>query len=142
MIDINNINISAHALLFTKEGKVILQQRDNDPHILSPGLVAIFGGSVNLGESIDSGLRRELAEELELDIDGLPVEKLGIFAKTKEMDKVDCTIHVFVVRNVDVSSLKLHEGKGLVCDFPSEILKLNKLTRIVRLALQSYIERL
>ena len=89
--------------------------------------------------NLEQGLRRELLEELELNIDNHVVEKLGTFLKTKKLDGLDWVVNVFVVKNIDLEDLKIHEGKGFVCDYPKELLKLNKLTRITRLALQSYI---
>ena len=46
MIDKEETNIGAHALLITSDGKIILQQRDNRPQIVNPGLISIFGGTI------------------------------------------------------------------------------------------------
>jgi len=140
MVDAEETNISAHALLVTKEGKIILQQRDNILGIVNPGLISMFGGTIKAKDNLEQGLRRELLEELELNIDNYTVEKLGTFLKTKEMDGLDWVINVWVVKNVDLENLKIHEGKGFVCDYPAELLKLDKLTRITRLVIQSYID--
>lgn len=140
MVDVEETNIGAHALLVTKDGKIILQQRDNTPGIVNPGLISMFGGTVKSIDSLEQGLRRELLEELELKIDNYIIEKLGTFCKTKKLDGVDWIINVFVVKNVDPESLEIHEGKGFVCDYPDELLKSDKLTRITRLVLQSYID--
>lgn len=140
MVDIEETNIGVHALLITPEGKIILQQRDANPGIVNPGLISIFGGTIKAKDNLEQGLRRELMEELELNIDKLSVTKLGTFLKTKELDGLDWVINVFIVKNVELENLKLHEGKGFVCDYPEELLKLDKLTRITRLVLQSYID--
>ena len=140
MVDIEETKVGSHALLTTKEGKVVLQQRDNNPMIVNPGLISMFGGSSRKGDSPVGCLKRELMEELELDIRLYKVGKLGIFYKTKETDGIDYEANVFVVNNVEVESLKIHEGKGIVCGYPEELLKLDKLTRITRLVLQSYID--
>jgi 8-oxo-dGTP pyrophosphatase MutT (NUDIX family) len=140
MVDVEETNVGAHALLATSEGKIILQQRDNNPGIVNPGLISIFGGTIKAKDNLEQGLRRELLEELELNIDDLSVKKLGTFLKTQEMDGLDWVIDVYVVNNVKPESLKIHEGKGMVCDYPKELLKLDKLTRITRLVLQSYID--
>lgn len=140
MVDVEETNIGAHALLITDEGKVILQQRDNNPGIVNPGLISIFGGTIKIGDSLEQGLRRELLEELELDIELLTVKKLDTFMKTKELDGLDWEINVYIVNDIKPEKLKVHEGVGFVCDYAEELLKLDKLTRITRLALQSYIE--
>jgi 8-oxo-dGTP pyrophosphatase MutT (NUDIX family) len=140
MVDIEETNIGVHALLVTNEGKIILQQRDSDPGIVNPGLISIFGGTIKTKDSLEQGLRRELLEELELNIDNLSTTKLGTFLKTKELDGLDWVINVYVIKNVKPENLKIHEGKGYVCDFPEELLKLDKLTRITRLVLQSYLD--
>lgn len=140
MVDIEETNVGAHALLITNDRKIILQQRDNNPGIVNPGLISIFGGTIKAKDNLEQGLRRELLEELELNIDNLPITKLGIFLKTKELDGLDWILNVYVVKNVEPENLKIHEGKGFVCDYPLELLKLDKLTRITRLVLQSYID--
>lgn len=140
MVDIEETNVGAHALLTTKDGKIILQRRDNNPEIVNPGLISIFGGTIKAKDNLEQGLRRELLEELELNTDDLPVAKLGTFLKTKELDGLDWVINVYVVKNVQPENLKIHEGRGFVCDYPQELLKLDKLTRITRLVLQSYID--
>ena len=38
-----------------------------------------------------------------------------------------------------IKDLRIHEGLGMICDYPNELLKLDKLTRITRVVLQSYI---
>jgi 8-oxo-dGTP pyrophosphatase MutT (NUDIX family) len=73
------------------EGKVILQQRDNNPGIVNPGLISMFGGTLKLEDSPELGLKRELEEELELKIENYQVETLGVFYKTKALDGVDLT---------------------------------------------------
>ncbi|MBP9817896.1 NUDIX domain-containing protein [Candidatus Shapirobacteria bacterium] len=138
MVDIEETKVGAHALLVTSEGKIILQQRDEKPGIVNPGLISMFGGSAQKGELMEECLERELKEELEINIYLDQVKKLGIFYKTKEIDGQDYEANVFVVKGVEVEKLKVNEGKGIVCDCPAELLKLKKLTRVTRLALEHY----
>jgi len=140
MVDIEETNIGVHALLVTSDGRIVLQQRDDKPGIVNPGLISIFGGTIKKADSLEQGLRRELLEELELDIDGMSVDKLGTFMKTKELDGTDWVINVWVVKNVEMGDLKIHEGKGYVCDYPEVLVKSKKLTRVTSLVLQSYID--
>lgn len=136
MVDIEETNIGAHAILRTSDGKVILQQRDNKPGIVNPGLISIFGGTLSASEDIEVGLARELMEELELDVSNLPIFKLGTYYKTKELDGVDFEVNVFTIDDIDVNELKLHEGKNIFCSTLENALQSDKLTRITRLALE------
>jgi 8-oxo-dGTP pyrophosphatase MutT (NUDIX family) len=59
---------AAAALLVLEDGRYVLQRRDDFPHIWYPGHWGLFGGSVDNGEDAMEALRRELSEELELDM--------------------------------------------------------------------------
>lgn len=51
------------AILY-RDGQFLMQLRDDIPHILYPGVWGLFGGHIEPGESADTGVRRELMEEL------------------------------------------------------------------------------
>ena len=142
MVDIEETNIGTGAILVNPQGKIILQQRDKKPEILNPGMIAIFGGILKKGDTVEDGLKRELNEELELDITGYRIKKLGVFIKTVEIDNIDDTIYIFVIKNVKEKSLVVHEGAGYICDWPEKILENKKLTRITRLAVETYLKYL
>src|SRR5213082_3324237 len=57
-------------VILYREGRVLLQHRDDDPAIRWPGAWAIFGGHVEAGETPEQAARRELEEELGLRLDG------------------------------------------------------------------------
>lgn len=57
----------AAALLVTPDGRYLMQLRDDKPAILLPGHWALFGGTVDPGETPEAAMRRELEEELELE---------------------------------------------------------------------------
>jgi len=57
------------AILLAADGRYVLQLRDDFPHIWYPGHWGLFGGSIDPGESELEALRRELHDELELEID-------------------------------------------------------------------------
>jgi 8-oxo-dGTP pyrophosphatase MutT (NUDIX family) len=56
------------ALLVLEDGRYIMQLRDDVPDIWYPGHWGLFGGSVDAGEDDIAALRRELREELELEL--------------------------------------------------------------------------
>jgi len=51
-------------LIENREGKVLLQLRDNDPAIRYPNMWGTFGGQVEEGETPEEAIVRELDEEL------------------------------------------------------------------------------
>jgi 8-oxo-dGTP pyrophosphatase MutT (NUDIX family) len=53
----------ALAILY-RDGKFLLQLRDNIPSIRYPGQWGLFGGHLEAGETPDEGLKRELLEEI------------------------------------------------------------------------------
>jgi len=55
----------AAALLVMPDGRYLMQLRDDKPTILLPGHWALFGGTVDAGETAAAAMRRELVEELE-----------------------------------------------------------------------------
>jgi 8-oxo-dGTP pyrophosphatase MutT (NUDIX family) len=57
----------AHAVLLV-DGAYVLQLRDDIPGIAARGMYAFFGGSLEDGETPEAGLRREIAEELGLQL--------------------------------------------------------------------------
>lgn len=53
-------------LIFTSDGRYLMQLRDDNPRIHMPNNWALFGGCIEPGEADLAALRRELAEELGL----------------------------------------------------------------------------
>lgn len=138
-VALEETNIGAHAILVDFEGKLILQNRENKPKIDNPGMITMFGGTVNKSETVEEGLKRELKEELEFyPVDG-NIKYLNTYSKTKEKDGIEYSINVFIVRNVNIKNLRLKEGAGFVHDFPDNVLNNPKLTRICRLAVQDFL---
>ncbi len=56
------------AIPVNAEGKILLQQRDDRPDLNYPGYWTTFGGKVEDGETPDEAMRRELLEEIELEL--------------------------------------------------------------------------
>jgi len=98
------------ALLVTKNKDLVLQSWNIEDN---KKLLGRFGGHVESGENIFETLKRELKEEVELDID----QHSYYFADYLDthIDEGDI---VFVVENVDTTKLVQHEG--------DEIIELNK----------------
>ena len=50
--------------MLERDGRWLVQLRDDIPGIVSPGCWGLFGGHLDPGESPDQALRRELQEEI------------------------------------------------------------------------------
>lgn len=59
---------AAVALIVLDDGRYLMQRRSQKPGIFFPGHWGLFGGAVDVGETAAAGLRRELKEELDLDV--------------------------------------------------------------------------
>jgi len=63
-----SVGDAAAALLVLEDGRYILQLRDDLPQIWYPAHWGLFGGSLDAGEDVVETLRRELREELALEV--------------------------------------------------------------------------
>ena len=95
----------AMAIIY-QDNKYLMQLRDDIPSIVYPGVWAFFGGHLELGESPQAGLRRELIEEIDY-----PVKQLREFRSYQ----VDNYIrHLFSCPlTVPIEELELQEGWDL-----------------------------
>ncbi|MBL8133685.1 MAG: tryptophan synthase subunit alpha [Anaerolineae bacterium] len=101
------------ALPVTPTGEVLLQQRDHAPGIAYPGAWTIFGGAVEADETPDEAIRRELIEELELE---MPLRYWHTYVCPVRSipGELDVLVHVYVGDLTrPIESLTLHEGQGM-----------------------------
>src|SRR5690606_16665826 len=110
--------VSCGALIKNQSGKYILQQRDRKAD-RNPGMIATFGGSREKGETTFQCLKRELKEELNLDINPEDVHFVGSFPKTNEPNLYS---KIYFIDNVDENSLILGEGEAILTLTAEEIL--------------------
>jgi len=103
----------ASAIPVNSEGKILLQLRDDRPDLLYPNCWTTLGGGVEDGETFDQAIRRELLEEIELE---LPVKLWRVDESIIEIHG-----HQFHVENaiyaaridLPISVIKLNEGQRL-----------------------------
>ena len=122
------------ALLVDTNGKLIAQQRDDKPGITNPGMVSLFGGTSHEGEPPTETLRRELQEELELEVNSSNL--LLQTVKCENGANVACSI--YIVTGVDAEKLKLHEGAGFATGTPEELLS-RPVTGVTKQAIEAFI---
>ncbi len=104
----------AGVLLITPEGKVLMQQRDNNPNIMNPELVTTFGGSVEEGETPEQTAIREMKEEVFLNLSTEDISFFKIFEKNKIIHGEDITCYIYIAKDIDKNNLVVREGKGFV----------------------------
>lgn len=113
------------------DGKVILQRRTKDAPY-GAGLLGIFGGWVEKGETVDECLTREIKEETSLDVSDLPIKPINDFIIPAGKD-FDRDRH-FYLYEAKVSSLdfEVYEGDGAESYSFSEIKERDDLTASAR----------
>ncbi|MGD1717078.1 NUDIX hydrolase [Dapis sp. BLCC M172] len=109
----NNLPHVAIAILY-REGKFLLQLRDDIPGIAHPGKWAFFGGHIETGEKPEEAVKRELAEEISYTPD--IVSEFGVYYDTNVVR------HVFSAPlTVELKDLVLGEGWDMGLLTPAEI---------------------
>lgn len=101
----------ATALLFDKNGRLLMYLRDDKPSIPFPNHWDLFGGHVEEGETPTEALKREVEEEI-----GVSLEEAKHFRDyvVTEGDAYPNVKHVFWARlDVLPEELTLHEGQCL-----------------------------
>jgi 8-oxo-dGTP diphosphatase len=103
----------ALAILY-REGKFLMQLRDNIPNILYPGCWGLFGGHLENDETAEAGLIREVFEEIEYQV--------------RQPLKYKCYADATAIRHiyyapltVSIDRLNLQEGRDLGLVLPSDV---------------------
>jgi len=99
-----------------RDGQFLMQLRDDFEHIVHPGCWAFFGGHLEPGEAIISGVQRELAEEL-----GYVPPKLSLFQQNEDDTKRRYYYHGALT--VPLEALQLNEGQDFALCSPADIEK-------------------
>lgn len=100
------------AILVSRAGEVLMQLRDDLPDIEYPAHWTLPGGYVEPGETSDAAIRRELREEMNLDI---PLIYLGVHqAQRGPGGSVTVRQHLYFGHlDRPANALPLHEGQAL-----------------------------
>ncbi len=97
-------------MLRTIAGTYLLQQRDFKTTV-NPGRIAPFGGGIEDDENVHECAKRELYEELLLEVNIDDLEDIGVFPS--EITE-GIGFQIFLIRNVDTAILNLQEGERIV----------------------------
>jgi 8-oxo-dGTP pyrophosphatase MutT (NUDIX family) len=99
------------AILISTDGRLLLQLRDNLPHISDPGKIGLFGGQREHEESFLDCIVREVQEEIGL---YLPPERFELIGRYVGPDHwvPNRILHgeIFLARDVPVDRLTVTEG--------------------------------
>lgn len=106
----------AIAILY-QENKFLMQLRDNIPSILYPGHWGLFGGHIELGETPEVALRREIREEINYELPQ-KFDKFGCYGDDRAIR------HVFYAPLlVELDRLVLNEGWDMGLLTPKDIIQ-------------------
>jgi 8-oxo-dGTP diphosphatase len=92
--------------ILTRADRFLMQLRDNIPNILYPGLWGFFGGHMEAGETPESAVVREIAEEIGYDL--TQFQKFGCYS-----DRLVIRHIFYAPLTVDIDRLTLNEGWDL-----------------------------
>jgi 8-oxo-dGTP diphosphatase len=99
----DNLPIEVAIAILPADGKFLMQLRDNIPTILYPGLWGLFGGHIEVGETPEIAVKREIMEEIGYQI--TEPQKFGCYSDNRVVR------HVFYAPlTVDIGKLVLGEG--------------------------------
>ncbi len=102
------------AVLVTPDGRYLMQLRDSNPEISFPGFFCLFGGEMEPGEEPETGLRRELGEELEMKVNEISYFSQFVFDAIYADGALRQRYYFEIPIDPGViNTLVLHEGAGM-----------------------------
>ena len=103
----------AGVMLITKDNKIIAMHRDDKPGIRDAGCYGIFGGAIEDGEEPIDAAVREINEETNLSVKKEDLELFRTYSQKRDYLDKTATLYVYVIRDVNPSTLKTYEGQGI-----------------------------
>ncbi|MBV8168994.1 MAG: NUDIX domain-containing protein [Alphaproteobacteria bacterium] len=133
---------SVGAIIVTPDQRFLLQRRDHVPHIWYPGAWGLFGGGIDPGESERDALRRELREEI-----GLELGEARLFTRF-QFDcafvgdgMIDRTFFEVPLTLDAVAGLRLSEGREMALIAADQVLGLPDMIGHDGFVLYQYLNR-
>jgi leucyl-tRNA synthetase len=124
------------AMIETKDGKFLFQRRDNNTD-RNPGMLAFFGGGIEGNESTIETLRREIKEEINIDID----ENYILLNKLESYNFPGKWLDIFLVNGINEENIKLGEGEAIERLSLSEALKRDDVTLFTKNVIKYLLEK-
>ena len=110
-------------LIVLEDGRYLCQLRSQKPGIFYPEHWGLFGGAVEIGESAEAGLKRELLEELALEIDGAEYFTEFTFDFSfRGLGQIWRRFYLVLVDSNELHWLRLGEGREMRLFTASELL--------------------
>lgn len=130
----------ATLILEDKNGNILLYLRDNKPNLPFPNQWDLFGGHTEKDETPFQTLRREIKEELDLDLEELNDLKFFREYRCLKGDVRPNIKHVYAATLMkSIDELTLGEGQRMKLFKPSEIPKL-KIANILKDIILDYLK--
>jgi 8-oxo-dGTP diphosphatase len=107
---------AAGVFMLTRDGRLVLQLRDDKPDIHYPGMITAFGGGAEQGETPVECALRELAEETGIEARTEDLRRLGAVSKVDFRGHPTAAVF-FLLRGVDPDRLVITEGAAIVLSF-------------------------
>lgn len=127
--DPSSIQTIVSAIFYTETRHYLLQLRDNKPALPLPNHWALFGGNLELNESPEDCLIREINEELEYKIKKYYWYHSAIYALPKHKHKIVRKIYFVVkITSDEILSMNLREGAAMKAHSLEEILQLKNVS--------------
>jgi 8-oxo-dGTP pyrophosphatase MutT (NUDIX family) len=105
---------AAAAIIVAADGRYLLQLRDDKPGIFYPGHWGCFGGAIERSDpSVEEGLRRELGEEIGVDLGKGALKHFSTVAFGLEFAGLGVVRRAYYEAHIDeaqAASLRLGEG--------------------------------
>ncbi len=128
--------IGIGALIETKDGKFLFQRRDNKTD-RNPGMLAFFGGGIDGSENTEETLKREIKEELNIEIKN----DFVLLNKLESHNFPGKFLDIFYVRNIDEENIKLGEGEAIEKYSLTEALNRDDVTPFTKNAIRYLLEK-
>jgi 8-oxo-dGTP diphosphatase len=127
---VNRLDLdSVAALIVRRDGRYLLQHRENRSDISYPDWWSLFGGARDANERAEDALRRELQEELELTVRECTPFLSCTFEIWFEERLTRKVFFIVEVSEQEIPALVLHEGQGMAWFSVDDVLA--RATRIV-----------
>lgn len=120
---------AAAAVIVLDDGRYLLQLRDNKEGIFFPGHWGLFGGGVEEGEQAVDALRRELKEELGLEVvEPRPLTRFEFDLAPMRLKRIYREFFEVHLPAAIVPTLRLGEGSAFQSFNREQVLTLPRLT--------------